>query len=369
MPFRTLSWPKLEICAAAAAFVVLIVAAGCYTSHVRRPYVEAGDVKLPLQSGSDLSFSCQRSPIPFTNHVLGTGATSLYEHRFLEIPSVGDNNQPGNLVTASYYRSIIPGTHPMVIVLPIWGTYTYPSRKMSAFIQKHADGEVHVLHVHGEHYLLDWEGLAEAPDAQSLLEVFRQAMEYQRVTMIDVRRLVDWAEQRPEIDGDRVALVGFSFSATIAGAILTQEPRFAAAVLVMGGAEQHKILAHCAGERLTAVREKVARDFGWSADDLEALLEPIMREVDAASFPEMVDPQKVLIVEASRDDCMNEESRRALWETLGRPERITMNYDHRRAFYSLTPLGLNWMRYRIWEFLQPRLLDEVELHGPLHARR
>jgi dienelactone hydrolase len=341
----------------AVTLAALFVTAGCYTSHVRTPYVDAGDVQLSRHIETGPGFAYDKGAVPFTNHVKGTGANSLYEHRFLEIPSVGDNNQPDNIVTASYYRSVEPGSRPLVIVLPIWGTYTYPSRKMSKFIQRHSEGEVHVLHVHGERYLVDWDGLAEAPDEESFLEVFREAIEHQRVTIIDVQRLVDWAEQRPEIDADRVALIGFSFGASVGGSILAQEPRFAAAALVMGGAQQHKIIAYCAGWRLTEVRERAARDFGWSAEDLEGLLEPIMREVDAANYPGRVDPQNVLIVEASRDDCMAEECRESLWEALGNPERISMEYDHKRSFYSFTPLGFNWLRYRIWEFLEARLVE------------
>ena len=335
----------------------MVAATGCYTSHMRTSYVVAGDVQITQSPETDAAFAYEKSTVSFTNHVKGIGANSLYQYRFLEIPSVGDNNQPENLVTASYYRSLVPGSHPLVIVLPIWGTYTYPPRKMSSFIQNHSDGRVHVLHVHGERYFLDWERLAVAPDEESFLEVFRQAIDHQRVTMIDARRLVDWAEQRPEIDGDRVALIGFSFGAAVAGSILTQEPRFAAAALVMGGAEQHKIMAHCAGQRLNEVRARVARDFGWDAEDLEVLFEPIMHDVDAANYKGLIDPQNVLIVDASRDDCMAEDCRESLWEALGRPERLTLNYDHRRAFYSFTPLGFNWLRYQIWDFLEPRLTE------------
>jgi hypothetical protein len=81
-----------------------------------------------------------------------------------------------------------------------------------------------------------------------------------------------------------------------------------------------------------------------------------MRGVDAATYPGRVQSQKVLMVDASRDECMVEDCRDSLWEALGRPERITLNYDHKRAFYSLTPLGFNWLRYRIWEFLEEELL-------------
>jgi hypothetical protein len=340
-----------------AVLITVLATAGCYTSYVRTPYVDAGDLQIGQPADPSPTFDYDRVEVPVTNHLRGKGATALYEHRLLEIPSVGDNNQPDNLVTASYYRSIVPGSHPLVIVLPIWGTYTYPPRKMSKFVQNHANGKAHVLHVHGERYFLDWGRLAEAPDDESFLQVFRDAIEYQRVTIIDVRRLVDWAEQHPEIDQDRVALIGFSFAASVAGSILTQEPRFAAAAVVMGGAQQHTILAHCAGPRLTAVRERIARDFGWTADDLEVRLEPIMRTVDAANYRSQVDPRNILIVDASNDDCMAVECRESMWKALGRPERLTMNYDHRRAFYSMTPLGFNWLRYRIWEFLEPRLLE------------
>lgn len=349
---------RVPLTTIAAALVCAIFAStACYTSHVRRPYIDGSDVQAGRQLDPANVFAYQQDEVRFTNHVVGKGESSLYEHRLLEIPSVGDNNQPDNLVTASYYRSIVPGSHSLVIVLPIWGTYTYPSRKMSKFVQNHANGLAHVLHVHGDEYFLDWDRLAEAPDEESLLQVFRDAIEYQRVTMIDVSRLLDWAEQQSEIDPDHIALIGFSFGASVAGGILTQEPRFAAAALVMGGAQQHKILAHCAGQRLNAVRGRIALDFGWTADDLEERLEPIMRDVDAANYRGVVDPANILIVDAGRDDCMAEACRESLWETLGRPERLTMNYDHKRAFYSITPLGFYWLRYRIWEFLEPRLIE------------
>jgi dienelactone hydrolase len=309
------------------------------------------------------AFSYEEIRAPFNLSAGGRGATSRYELLFLEIPSVGDNAQENGLVTARYYRSSLEGPLPLVIVLPIWGTYTYPPRKISTFIQRHSRGRAHVLHVQGERYLVDWQGLGEAPDEESFLEIWRESVERQRVTVIDARRLLDWAEQQPEINGSRVGLVGFSFAATVAGTLLSQDPRPAAAVLAMGGSLQHHFLAHCSGPRLTAVREKVARDFGWNAEDLERRLEPITRVMDAATGE--VDPEKTLIIEAARDDCMPEASRRELWESLGRPERLEMHYDHRKAFYSLTPLGRNWMRYRIWEFLESRLLDEDR--GPAHA--
>ena len=116
--------PKSLARAVAIAVTGMVAATGCYTSHMRTSYVVAGDVQITQSPETDAAFAYEKGTVPFTNHVKGIGANSLYEYRFLEIPSVGDNNQPENLVTASYYRSLVPGSHPLVIVLPIWGTYT-----------------------------------------------------------------------------------------------------------------------------------------------------------------------------------------------------------------------------------------------------
>jgi hypothetical protein len=153
-------------------------------------------------------------------------------------------------------------------------SFTYPPRKISSSIQRLSNGAVHALHVQGDNYLADWSGVVAAADESEFLELWRQSVERQRVTVIDVRRLVDWAEGRPEID------------------------------------------------------------------------------------PDQVDPRRILIIDAGRDTCVPESSRNDLWLALGKPERISMNYDHEPAFYSITPLGFNWMRRQIWGFLEARLLNE-----------
>jgi dienelactone hydrolase len=308
--------------------------------------------------GPDAAFDYPRAEVPVSNHMLGRGKNSRYQLRRLEIPSIGDNGQNGDLITARYFQSTKSGPRPLVIVLPIWAKFTYPSRKISSYLQNDSNGGVHVLDVQGEDFLVDWAKLAEAPDEASFIELWEVAAERERVTMVDVRRLVDWAHQRPEIDGSRIALIGFSHGAFVAGTVATQEPRLAATVLVMGSAHPNEIIAHCIGDRTTMLQDKVAQNFGWTRDDFAARLEPIFRGVDPATYPGRVDPRRVLIFEAGRDHCAPEPSRTALWETMGRPERIILNYGHRRAFLSMTPLGGSWMCREIWEFLQGWLIGE-----------
>mgnify|MGYP001121937722 CR=1 FL=1 len=79
--------------------------------------------------------------------------------------------------------------------------------------------------------------------------------------------------------------------------------------------------------------------------------------LDPANYPHRIDPERVLIFEAGRDQCVSEASRDALWQAMGRPERYTIMSSHRRAFFTLTPLRFNWMRGKIWRFFERVLLE------------
>jgi hypothetical protein len=61
------------------------------------------------------------------------------------------------------------------------------------------------------------------------------------------------------------------------------------------------------------------------------------------------------MIDAMFDDCMPESARAALWEITGHPQRVTFLYRHRSAFYSLTPIGLNVSRRKIYRFLDETL--------------
>jgi hypothetical protein len=158
--------------------------------------------------------------------------------------------------------------------------------------------------------------------------------------------------------------MGFSRSAIVAAAAATQEPRLAATVLIMGGVHSNEIVARCDGKRTKAVQNHVAEAFGWSSAELEDRLRPVFHGVDAATYPGRVDPASVLIFEAGRDRCIGERPRNDLWVTMGRPLKYTLNYGHRIAFFSMTPLGGSWMCRKTWDFLEERLLGDPQKSSP-----
>ena len=133
-------------------------------------------------------------------------------------------------------------------MLPIWGIHTYPSNTISAGLREHSAGTINVLQIDGERPLLDWDAVAHTRTEAEFFDLLDQMTGRFVSTVIDIRRVVDWAQTQPDIDPQRIALIGFSMGALVASVALANEPRLAAGVLVMGGADPHEILAACDNE-------------------------------------------------------------------------------------------------------------------------
>ena len=346
----TVSPPWLAVAALAALALPL---AGCLM-HTSPSLPTTVQQSPEAPAAASDPFPYERREVLYKNAILGNLETDRYHVRHVRFPSVGNNGQPDNLVRGFYYESKLPGRKPLVVVLPIWGGHSYPSDKIAARIRRASRGRAHVFLVSSEGALFDWKGLANAEDQEAFFELWRHGVESEEAMIVDVRRIIDWAEARDDVDAGRIGLVGFSASAVLAATIATTEERLEATVVVMGGGLIHESLARCPLRRSDGMRRRAA-DFGWSPDDLAERLEPLARPVDPISYPGRVDPERVLIIEATKDKCFSKEGRTTLFEALGRPERIEIRATHKGAFLALSPLALNRLRGHIWDFLDRRL--------------
>ena len=182
----------------------------------------------------------------------------------------------------------------------------------------------------------------------------RASAERYRTTVIDMRNLLDWAGTQSDIDSSRIAMVGFSMSALVTATLMGNDPRVSTAVMMMGAAELANVFAECSN-RAGEVRAHVMNEFGWSLDRYRAFFEELFGPADPARYAGRYDPEDILLIDAAFDDCMPRSSREALWEATGQPERITLLARHRSGFYTLTPLGLNLVRRKIYAFLDDHL--------------
>lgn len=353
----TRRWPNrllpARLLAAALAF---LCSAGC-VSRVHAPYSGPADDRPPMVRQASLDASGPRPRAAVLMEPIGRqGTHDLYS---IAAPSVGCNGQDGGLVTGTLYRSTAPGRHRLVIVLPIWGKSNYPQRQIVRWLtRRHGAGDTHVLEVHGEWPILDWDALAVAPTEARFFELIDRGTGCFLDIATDVRRLVGWAERLDGVDPGRIGLVGFSLGAVVGSLAMGQDERLAAGVFVMGGADLHETFASCRG-RAQRVREQVGERFGWTQEEFRQRLVAPLAAANPARFAANIHPSRVLVVDAAYDTCMPEKSRNAFWEALGRPERITLSYGHQVAFVSMSRLFFRYTTRRIAGFLDRRLSAET----------
>lgn len=328
------------------------IAAGGFTRHTHVRYrpgtPPAAQAELPAAAQA---FDYPRAPIEFKNRVLPELETRNHAVRYVRFPSAGVCRQPDNLLTARYYQSKRAGRKKLLIVLPIFGSYTYPAEAMVRTLRRRYGGECHILEVTAENYLLDWVGLAKVDSRAALIAKAREMAEYIRMAIVDLRRWIDWAAARAEVDPRRIALIGFSMSAFLVGLALGVERRLAAGVVIMGGARPADIMATCGGKPGMA-RAAVLSRLGISWRQYYSVLAEAARDNDPVHFAGCYRPERILLFDARYDTCMPERAREDLWKAMGRPERYTMHYGHKSAFLAMTPLGWNFIRRKTADFLE-----------------
>ena len=316
----------------------------------------------------DFGFDYEKSLIHPSNHVEQKLETKNYLVRSLSFPSIGENGQAGNLVRALYYQSKLPGKKKLVIVLPIWGTHTYPSRKITKSLVRNSRGDINVLRILGKDSLFDWAAMRAAATEEELIALAERMVERVRTHVVDIRRAIDWAETQPDIDASRIGLIGFSMGAVVASLVAANEPRIAASVLAMGGANVHEMFATCFG-RAKDARETIISRLGWTKETFEEKLEKPLTPINPARFAGRVNPERVIMFEAGHDTCIPKSGREALWRAMGQPQRITWPYNHKMAFLMMSPLGFNTMRRKIYYFLDETLrYPPAPLNTPLAGR-
>jgi dienelactone hydrolase len=333
-----------------SAAALSLAATGCALHIHRDPEPPLGFRHVTEQPALLPFDSFESSPVVLSEPFERTGSHDIVR---LSFGSSGRNGHPENLVEGQYFRSQQPGRKRLVVVMPIWGTSDYPPRKIATGYARR-DRDANVIWIYGNAPIFPWGELSLAPTDEAFRELARDSAERYRAAVVDMRRLIDWAGAQPEIDASRIAFVGFSMSALVTATLLANEPRISAAVLMMGAAKFADIFSVC-GNRAGEVRNHVLGTFGWTIDEYHEFFEGLFSPADPVRFEGRYDPEKILMIDAMFDDCMPESSRTALWEVTGHPHRMTFLYQHRSAFYSLTPLGLNVSRREIYRFLDDTL--------------
>jgi poly(3-hydroxybutyrate) depolymerase len=238
----------------------------------------------------------------------------------LTFPSRVQSPSPNNdQVRGYYYQPKTEGRVPAVVMLHGFGG-VLTGGKSEALCQSFAEREIAafllVLPYHMERHAegkRSGQGFMSA-DPQRLVESGRQAI-------IDVRCVLDWLVARPEVDPQRLGVVGISLGALMANLAMGVDERLSAGVSILGGGD----LAH------VFWRSPLALPWQWKmprAGLTESMLRESLRPIEPLNFADRNRPRRVLMINGYYDVVIPRSSTLELWEALDKPPIIWTNSGH-----------------------------------------
>ncbi len=137
----------------------------------------------------------------------------------------------GNTVYVDYFVPQKAGKVPLVILVPGYGDESIaPCLTMARLLVKQSLATmVLYLPIHSRRLPEDMKGGVSPGSPQAWLDTYRSAV-------MEIRRLVDWAATREEIDSARVGVAGFSLGGMVSSIAMALDKRISAGIfIVIGG--------------------------------------------------------------------------------------------------------------------------------------
>jgi dienelactone hydrolase len=293
------------------------------------PAAEPAEAGRPITSG-EVHFRCDDAACGVPDRFRLTPHTFPYELRLkydltysgvevfeVRFPSPVESPHPeNNTVHAEYFRpKSAAGKVPAVVVLDILQGNGLVSRGAAMWLAQNGVAALAVtMPYYGPRRPAEGHHRMLTPNVEQSVENVRQ-------TVLDCRRAVAWLAARPEVDPDRLGVMGTSLGSFMGGLVAASEPRVRTACLLLGGgglvdAFYNHPQARWIARALLVVgvtREKLARQIA---------------PVDPLTYADRLKEKKLLMIGASRDDIVPPEAMRRLWEATGRPKIVWVDATH-----------------------------------------
>jgi len=164
-------------------------------------------------------------------------------------------------------------------------------------------------------------------------------------TVNDARRLVDYLQTRPEIDPERIYLVGASYGAITGSTAAAFDKRFKAVVLVYGGGNIRHLM------NSDAINAEVGKGpAGWLLTDLlAAAARYVLAPADPVRYAHLIAPRPVLLQNGTKDVLISNDAAKALQDAVQEPKKITIYPgDHigldEATVWKVLQEGLDWLK-------------------------
>jgi dienelactone hydrolase len=316
----------------ALALAALIVNAGCVVREYALEQATRPTVVVPDEVAHRFAYTR-----------LGDAALARLE---------GDDEGAARVFSGSLTIDIADDPEPMLVQFEYWQAREPKAPRAPAIVITPILGGGRALAVYqcrsfveaGMHAVLVERGTRVLKRSWPIAEVERQL----RRAVAARRAVVDWLEERPEVDPTRLGAFGISMGGEVTSVLLAMEPRLGSGIVALAGADVPGLIRDSDEGRLVEWRQAKAAELGISEDEVEARLREALVS-DPGAVARYVDPRRVLFISTRWDEVVMPEYQERLWEGLGRPAR----YDLAAGHYSGV-LYLPWVMDLAIEWLEAR---------------
>lgn len=153
-----------------------------------------------------------------------------------------------------------------------------------------------------------------------------------RISVIDVRQVIDWAETRAELNKEQIGVIGISFGGFISAIAMGIDSRIRAGVLVASGGNLEKIafmsktlpkrwgFRHTEAE-FTTQQHRYSRYLNEVAEKGIETVNPPERGflIDAMTYAHLLRNRPLLLINARWDEVIPREATLDFWKASGKP--------------------------------------------------
>ncbi|MFQ5598361.1 MAG: alpha/beta hydrolase family protein [Nitrospiria bacterium] len=171
-----------------------------------------------------------------------------------------------------------------------------------------------------------------------------------RHQVIETGQVYRWLSTQPEIDSDRVGILGVSIGAIIATLFSESEGKIQAAGYLLGGGNLPDIMTAPKGYVKKRLRDRIITENGFSEDEFKEAAIRSLRSVDPLTYAGNLDPKRILMVNGRFDRVIPYINAKQLWKALGEPNWLVLPAGHYTA-----SLFMPYVRQRVARHFIERL--------------
>jgi dienelactone hydrolase len=320
---------------ATRASVVALLSAGLFACTTHVPLSD--DYRGPDDWPADSTLQSASSSVPLEVAEDVEARTRMhFAVRELSLPFAADSANSADSVVFEYYDVAGVERTPVIVLLPVFNGQLAIPRFFARYFAN--QGWAAVVVTRGRDPL---DALtAPAATVESNLRAYR--------------RVLDWVEQEPELDAQRIGVLGVSLGAMDAVMLAALDQRVHSLVIAMAGGDLSYVLTNTNHRRVSRTIDDMAEDLGTSREAIGAKLGAAI-ELDPLALAPYIDAERVLMVLTRTDAIIPFEAQEELRVTMGSPEALYLVTGHRPSIVFFPKVRNAAFEFFTRQFAEPRV--------------